>query len=101
MEGHKLKAKKGTLRIDLASFGLADLGLQKNGNFPPHFSSRNSPMSYQEKRINLELSKLCLTIKKDHVWLLWNSGGNRFKIHAGFFKFPIIIRAADLNHRQN
>ena len=49
MEGHKLKAKKGTLRIDLASFGLADLGLQKNGNFPPHFSSRNSPMSYQEK----------------------------------------------------
>ena len=37
----------------------------------------------------------------DRIWLPWNNGGNSSKIHAGFFKFPIIIRAADLNHRQN
>ena len=30
--------------------------------------------------------RLCLTIKNDRIWLLWNNGGNSFKIHAGFFK---------------
>ena len=40
----------------------------------------------QEKRINLKLSRLCLTNKNDRIWLLWNNGGNSFKIHAGFFK---------------
>ena len=25
-------------------------------------------------------------INKDRLWLLWNNGGNSFKIHAGFFK---------------
>ena len=42
--------------------------------------------SYQEKRISLKLSRLCLTINNDRIWLLWNNGGNSFKIHAGFFK---------------
>ena len=41
---------------------------------------------YQEKRINLKLTRLCLKIKNDRIWLLWNNGGNSFKIHAGFFK---------------
>ena len=40
----------------------------------------------QEKRISLELSRLCLTINNDRIWLLWNNGGNSFKIHTGFFK---------------
>ena len=39
--------------------------------------------SYQEKRINLKVSRLCLKIKNDRIWLLWNNGGNSFKIHAG------------------
>ena len=42
--------------------------------------------SCQEKRINFKLSGLCLTIKNDRIWLLWNNGGNSFKIQAGFFK---------------
>ena len=42
--------------------------------------------AYQEKRISLKLSRLCLTINNDRVWLLRNIGGNSFKIHAGFFK---------------
>ena len=25
-------------------------------------------------------------IYNDRLWLLWNNGGNSFKIHAGFFK---------------
>ena len=41
---------------------------------------------YQEKRISLKLSRLCLTINNDRIWLLWNNGGNSFKIHVGFFK---------------
>ena len=56
---------------------------------------------FYTRRISLKLIRLCLTINNDRIWLLWNNGGNSFKIHAGFFKFPIIIRAADLNHRQN
>ena len=24
--------------------------------------------------------------ENDRIWLLWNNGGNSFKIHAGFFK---------------
>ena len=43
-------------------------------------------LSYQEKRIGLKLSRLCLTINNGRIWLLWNNGGNSFKIHAGFFK---------------
>ena len=43
-------------------------------------------LSYQEKRIGLKLSRLCLTLNNDRIWLLWNNGGNSFKIHAGFFK---------------
>ena len=43
-------------------------------------------LSYQEKRIGLKLSRLYLTINNDRIWLLWNNGGNSFKIHAGFFK---------------
>ena len=43
-------------------------------------------VSYQEKRISLKLSRLCFTINNDRIWLLWNNGGNSFKIHAGFFK---------------
>ena len=43
-------------------------------------------LSYQGKRIGLKLSRLCLTINNDRIWLLWNNGGNSFKIHAGFFK---------------
>ena len=41
---------------------------------------------YQEKRISLKLSRLCLTINNDRIWLLWNNGGNSFKIYVGFFK---------------
>ena len=29
--------------------------------------------SYQEKRISLKLSRLCLTINNDRIWLLWNN----------------------------
>ena len=28
--------------------------------------------SYQEKRISLKLSRPCLTINNDRIWLLWN-----------------------------
>ena len=44
-------------------------------------------LSYQEKRIGLKLSRLCLTNNNDRIWLLWNNGGNSFKKkkHAGFF----------------
>ena len=39
-----------------------------------------------KKWIGLKFSRLCLTINNDRIWLLWNKGGNSFKIHAGFFK---------------
>lgn len=34
-------------------------------------------------------------INNDRIRPLWNNGGNSFKTHAGFSKFPIIIRAPD------
>ena len=36
--------------------------------------------SYQEKWITSKLSRLCLTIKNDRIWLLWNNGGNSFEM---------------------
>ena len=38
------------------------------------------------RRISLKSSRLCLTINNDRIWLLWNNGGNSFKIYARFFK---------------
>ena len=34
--------------------------------------------SYQEKRISLKLSRLCLTINNDRIWLLWNNVETRY-----------------------
>ena len=36
--------------------------------------------SYQEKWITSKLSRLCITIKNDRIWLLWNNGGNSFEM---------------------
>ena len=61
--------------------GLEIKDQQMNSAFGSDADSLN-----QEKRINLKLSRLCLTNKNDRIWQLWNNGGNSFKIHAGFFK---------------
>ena len=53
------------------------------------------------KADQLKVEQALFNDYNDRIWLPWNNGGNSFKIHAGFSKFPIIKRAADLNHRQN
>ena len=50
------------------------------------FLGYSTSQTYQEKRISLKLSRLCLTINNDRIWLLWNNSRNSLKMHAGFFK---------------
>ena len=100
IQNYYLKLRKKILTLDsyvrlsfpflfkLATFdvkrpALFDSLSKAHCNFEPN---RAWAATYQEKRISWKLSRLCLTINNDRIWLLWNNGGNSFKIHAGFFK---------------
>ena len=77
--------------FDSVSLVIWPLSLTKSTHFSELSISRFSTymrkaITYQDKRLSLKLSRLCLTINNDRIWLLWNNGGSSFKINAGFFK---------------
>ena len=77
----------------------------KDFNFLPlikNIKARVTTLSNVSRKADqLKVEQALFNDYNDRIWLPWNNGGNSFKIHAGFSKFPIIKRAADLNHRQN